>query len=236
MREHGSAKFYDALATGQLVYASNYVAQKLHIVTLRDTAFDDDVRALSKHLSKALREERVAKIDPKRKRMWIATALCGVTGEHAHYGNYSRYFWTPIESPNITNACKGCQKEWKKLGKPDIAGFDQTASVDESWPWELPFGWREVPVDKHPWDVPPGGDVDLVKDDTGEVRGELRTEIKRWQRGTRIVRLVHHFVDDTYSSRMSCVGDKPAAEDWKSQGALADIRESCHELMARGGY
>lgn len=230
------SKFLDALQVGQLVFGSNYVAQKLHIITLRESAYDNDVAYLPKQLSKEKRAERIAAIEHKRKYMWIARALCGVTGEHAYYGNYSRYFWTPIESPNLVNACKGCIKQWRKNGEPTIAGYDQTASVEERWPFELPFGWHEVPVAGHPWDVPPDGDINLVKDKVGDVVGQPRTEVKRWMRGARIVRLVHHYQDDVYSSRTDVIGGSPSDEDWHSQGALADIRQSCHTLMARGGY
>lgn len=230
------SKFARSLSAGQLAFASNMCAQKNHVVRLLRSAFDDDVEGLSKFLSKAKRTARIAEIDPQRHDMWSATGLCGVSGERVTFGNRHCYYWRPLRDPSLETVCKGCLREWKKLGEPEIAGWDRGAVLDDEWPWILPFGWHVVPVLGHPWDVPMGEPIESVRDDTGEIVGEHRVELRRWTRGPRVVRLVHHVDTDTYAARYWRPDAGPDMEQLAVRGTLHNARQGCHKLMARGGY
>jgi hypothetical protein len=221
---------------GDLAFGSNIVAQKNHIIRLNRSAYDDDVANLSKHLTKETRAKRIAEIEPKRKTMFNARALCGVEGSHAPWGNYTRYYWSCIKDPSMETVCKGCQREWKKLGEPEIKGWDRSVKHDDDWPWELPFGWQAIQPSKHPWDCANAADIEHLKDDLGKVVGEHRIELRRWVRGPHIVRLVHHLDTDTYSARRWIERCGPDDDRYVARGTLKFAREHCHKTMAQGGY
>lgn len=227
---------FSALEPSQLTFADNLATKKYHIVRLERTAYDDDVSSLSKHLTKAHRAAKIAEINVKRKLLWNATALCGVRGEHTAWGNGHRYYWNPVRNPIPDSVCSGCNREWRRLDEPEIAGWDRTATHDEAWPWELPFGWREVPVEGHPWDVAQDDDVASVRDATGDVVGEHRMEIRRFMRGGRIVRITYHTDKNMYFARIWRVGAEPHEEKRHGGGTLQHVRQLCHKLMATGGY
>ena len=230
------SRFATALTAGQLVFASNMVAEKYHVVRLRRSAFDEDVAALSSSLSKAKRAAKIAEIDLNRRDLWSARGLCGVRGEQATFGNCCRYYWRPLRNPSMETVCKGCMRAWKKIGEPEIIGWDRSASPQDAWPWELPFGWRETLVTGHPWDVPADRSIENVKNKTGTIVGEHRVELRRWLRGPRIVRLVHHLDTDTYAARHWRTDDEPDDERRAMRGTLHHARQACHTLMACGGY
>lgn len=230
------SKFLDSLKPGDLVIATNFAVRVHHIIKLEGTAASDDIAGLPRQLSKERRAARIADIRPDRYHMWNARGLCGVRGEHAFYGNYSRYYWQPLHNPDLKSACKACQKEWKKLSEPEIAGYDRTGAQDDPWPWSLPFGWREVSAEGHPWERDDKAEAEAIKDGTGKIVGRYATEIKRWQRGPRIVRLVIDLLDGSYEARVWLAGDDPDKDRWKNRGPLKYARESCHKLMAVGGY
>src|SRR5262249_9547238 len=164
------------VVSGDLMFAANMVAQKIHVARVTRNAFDDDVGELSKFLSKETRARRIAEIKPERRQLWSATALCGVRGEQSTYGNVTRYYWSLRQNPSMETVCKGCMTAWRKIGEPEIKGWDRTISAEEAWPWELPFGWRELEPTGHPWDVADKNKLELVKDKRGEVVGEHRVE------------------------------------------------------------
>lgn len=228
--------FLSLLSYGHLTFASNYATQKYHIVQLEDTAFDDDVRSINYRSKGKKAKKEISELDPIRKERWSAKALCGVKGETCNYGHTNKYYWTPLQNPNLDVVCKGCLKQWKKEAQPTITGWDTSATLDDVWPYELPFGWKQVPVVGHPWDVPEGGDPDLVKDGAGNIKGKLRTELRRFTRGLRIVRLVHYTDSDTYGARYWNEGADPEHDDWNARGTLKDAIQNCHVLMAKGGY
>jgi hypothetical protein len=229
------SRFAEDLSAGQLTFASNLAVQKHHVVRLSSSAFDEDVDALSKTLSKATRTA-ISKIDSERRGLWSAVALCGVRGEQVTFGNRHRYYWRPLRNPSLETMCQGCLRAWRKIDEPEITGWDRSASPQDAWPWELPFGWQDVPVEGHPWDVPADKSIESVKDKTGAVVGEHRVELQRWRRGDRIVRLVHHVALDTYAARYWQVGAEPDAERQAILGTLQHARQGCQKLMARGGY
>ncbi len=229
-------RFAESLVAGQLTFASNMAVRKYHVVRLHHSAFDDDVANLSKFLSRAKRAEKIAEVDPGRHGLWSASGLCGVRGEQTTFGNRHRYYWRPLRNPSMETVCKRCLQEWRKLGEPEIAGWNRAGDPSDEWPWRLPFGWRAVPAEGHPWDVPAGESIEGVKDNTGSVVGEHRVELRRWMRGPRIVRLVHQVDTDTYAARYWYSGAPPEAERWAIQGSLQHAKEGCQKLMARGGY
>lgn len=229
-------KFAESLSAGQLTFARNWAVQKGHVVCLQRSAFDGDVANLSKYLSKTERAARIAEIDSERRSLWSASALCGVRGEKTTFGNRHCYYWRPLRNLSMETICKGCLREWKKLGEPEIAGWDRSGSPQDEWPWKLPFGWHAVPAEGHPWDVQIDKAIEGVKDKTGEVVGEHRVELRRWVRGPRIVRLVHHVDESTYAARYWRTDAEPDDERWAIRGTLQHAKEACQKLMARGGY
>jgi len=229
-------RFAESLSADQLSFATNVVARKVHVARLRRSAYEIDVDGVDARLSKAKRVKIIAEIDPDRRRLWSATALCGVTGEQAVYGDVKRYYWRPVRGRSLEEICAGCLREWRKLGEPEIAGWDRGGDADGAWPWALPFGWRAVPAVGHPWDVPAGQPTEDVKNDAGNVVGERRVEIWRWARGPRVVRLVHYTDADVYSARYWLVDADPGADKQEYRGTLALARQRCQQLMARGGY
>jgi hypothetical protein len=100
--------------------------------------------------------------------------------------------------------------------------------------YEPPFGWHEVPVVGHPWDVPPEGDPETIKDATGKVQGRRRTEIRRWQRGNRVVRLVHYYAEGYDAAHYHDVR-RPLEDTWREKMNPAAARRKAQEYMARGG-
>ena len=230
------SKFLESLVVNNLTFAGNMVAKKTHIVRLSRSAYDDHVDALPRQLSKAKRAQAIAEIKPVHRERWTATALCGVRGEQSTYGNVQRYYWEPVQNPSMEHVCGGCLGAWRKLDEPEIAGYDRTARPDEDWPWPLPLGWQAVAPSGHPWDVPADQPIENVKDKTGDVVGQHRVELRRWTRGSRIVRLVHHTDSDTYAARYWREGAAPQRESYASRGSLQSAREECQKLMAQGGY
>lgn len=234
-REH-----IEQLAKGKLCFASNMAAQKLHIVRLDYSAYEVDMRKIDT-LKKKEREAALVeyvkkyKVD-QRKALWSATALCGVEGGRVTYGNRTDYYWTCMDDLTLDRACMGCQRVWRKLGEPEIVGHVPGGDPHASWPYELPFGWREVPmVPKHPWDVPRGGDIESIKSNSGKTQGRFLEEIKRWRRGPIIVRLAYHPDTGTYSARHWDIHYDPNGEHCEVRGTLETAREYCHRLMACGG-
>lgn len=221
-------KFAESLAQGQLAFASNMAAQKVHVVRLRRSAFDDDSEGLSR--------AKIAKIDPDRRGLWSAQGICGTRGERTTYGSRHSYYWHPLQTPSMENVCKGCMGEWRKRGEPEIAGWDRSTPNDQEWPWTLPFGWIEAPAEGHPWDVPVDKPIESVKDKTGAVVGQHRVELRRWSRGPRIVRLVHHLDTDTYAARHWRHDAGPDGERHATRGTMQNAMQACQMLMARGGY
>jgi len=228
--------FAQSLSAGQLTFASNLVARKHHVVRLHRSAYDEDLAALGRSPSRKKRAAEIAKIDPRRRLWWSATGLCGIRGEKATYGKLQRYYWQPLRDPSMETVCKDCLLQWRKIGEPEIIGWDRSGSPQDAWPWELPFGWQGVPIEGHPWDVPADASIERVKDKTGAVVGEHRVELRRWLRGPRIVRLVHHVDTDTYAARHWRTDAEPDDERWAVQGTLQHARQECQKLMARGGY
>jgi hypothetical protein len=219
---------------GQFAVATNLAARRSHVVRLTRTAYDDDLAGLV-DLPDADRVAAVARIKPARRSLWRARSLCGVRGRQSVYGDVKEYYWR-LADPDLSTACVDCLRAWRRLGEPAIAGLDRSASPGDPWPWALPFGWRAVPTAGHPWDVPAGEPVEVVRDKTGAVVGEHRVEVLRWARGPRIVRLVHHVDTDTYAARYWRAGADPDVERWAFRGMLPDAQRECQRLMAQGGY
>lgn len=230
-----SASFLAELAPGDLVFANNIAARKMHLVELDETAYDADVQAL-RGLGKKARAARIAEIDPERRRMWSAAAICGVSGQQSAWGNTTTYYWHPEYDPDLRNACQGCLGEWQRRKKPTIRGWEQSGDAGAPWPWPLPFGWHEVPAGRHPWEVAESQATESVRNDAGRVVGRPEVELRRFLRGDRIVRLTRTHRTDTYYARHWRIGAGPQSDGATSSGSLRHAQRACHALMARGGY
>lgn len=226
---------------GDVVLADTYASKKYHIVTLRRSKADceradyqDELEYHAKQSAKwraAHRAPKAPVIEPRDDGYWQGASYCGGGDTKTTFGNVQSYYWEVRRFRDEDDICKDCRRKWKAAGSPTIAGWTDHAEVGDP---PLPYGWHEVPVVGHPYDVAPDGDPELVRDGAGVVQGERRTELRRWQRGPRIVRLVHHYADNHYAARVLTT-DK-TTETWKYQGSQQYATTQCWVLMARGGY
>lgn len=168
---------------------------------------------------------------------WDGRSLCGVRSTHYTFGNGKSYYWQPLPEPITTytadddRLCKKCRRTWQADGGAPIrSDVESVTGID----YPLPFGWCEVPVIGHPWDVPPEADPEKVKDATGKVRGERRIEIRRWQRGHRVVRLVRYYTEG-YDAAHYHDDRRPLEDAWRQKSNPDAARRRAQEYMARGG-
>lgn len=211
--------FHKKLARGELVLATGVRTEKLHIVKLLE--------------SKA--ENRGVEDIANGSKMWTGVALCGNDG--------ARYYWTPrpataVDPNNESGRCLRCWQRWRALDKPGVLGWTIGFNAAEADEWPLPAAWREIAVIGHPHDVPEGGDPSKVLDSSGEPVGKLRTEIRRWQRGPRVVRIAKLHGEEARSEYVTAfhpAGDPLEERSWR-YGTLAECRRYAHKIMASGGY
>lgn len=212
--------FYDKLERGDLVLATGVRTSKLHLVIIHE----------SKNENKgAISDDGLA--------YWTGTALCGNDG--------NRYFWSPRlatdVSPNDKSSrCHRCWQRWRALGRSEVVGWSPEDVPDsEILEYPPPTAWEEVPAQKHPRDVGPDGKPEDVLDKAGEPAGIRRTELRRWRRGPRIVRIVELHDKEARATHAVLVHriDEPGLkENTRRYGTLAECREHAHRVMAIGGY
>lgn len=168
---------------------------------------------------------------------WNGQSLCGVQSTRVTFGNRTSYYWQPSPEPITTYAvgdkklCEKCRVAWKASGEPAIRSDIESVTIKEYPP---PFGWHEVPTIGHPWDVPPEGDPEAIRDATGEICGVRRTEIRRWQRGYRVVRLVRYYTEG-YDAVHYHDARRPLKDEWRAKSNPTAARRKAQEYMARGG-
>lgn len=211
--------FHKKLARGELVLAGGVRTEKLHLVKLLQSKT----------------ENRPSEEHNDGHTMWTGIALCGNDG--------ANYYWTPYPATTVnpndeSGRCLRCWQRWRALDKPGVLGWTIGFSAAGADEWQLPAAWHEVEVVGHPHDVPEGGDPTKVLNSAGEPVGKLRTEIRRWQRGARIVRIVKLHGDEArseYAATYHCE-DEPLEESSYYYGTLAECRRYAHKIMASGGY
>lgn len=216
------------LKPGDLVIARNAASKRRHIIRLQRCGAEQDSR-------QGEADGHGGTLDYSG--CWDGSSLCGVRNTHATFGNRKSYYWQPKPEPITTYAvkdarlCEKCRTAWQADGEPAIrSDMEHVTSLD----YPLPFGWHEVPVIGHPWDVPPGGDPETIKDATGEVQGRRRIEIRRWQRGHRVVRLVHYYTEG-YDAAHYHDARRPLEDTWRTKMNPGAARRKAQEYMARGG-
>lgn len=209
--------FTDKLARGKLVIASGHRTSKLHIIRLDQT--------------KAENRGKDYKKDDGRD-WWTGDALCGSEG--------GGYYWQPHEAKRVNisddGRCGRCWASWRAQSQPAVSGW--TADLDETEvdEWPLPTAWAELATNRHPLDVPDGGKPEDILDKAGEPVGIVRTEIRRWQRGSRIVRIVKLHDESARSSHAVTYWHADDKKEHCRYGTLAECRRTAHEIMAKGGY
>lgn len=209
--------FFDTIKKGDLVVASAVNLKKYHLLSLRSCAKDTDGRR--------------DKVD--RSRLWNGTALCLTEPTKATFGNRTTYYWEPHDlSPQQAgeNLCAECRRRWQRDGLT----VTYSGASGETPAYPLPFGWRKVDVGTHPHDVPPGVDPVTVVDKTGKVVGKPRTEVHRWQRGPRIVRITHYYGDDTFEVSTHDIHRVAEVQHSIGPAGLARIWRVAHTMMAAG--
>lgn len=219
----GPQGWFARIEPGQLVIAGNHASRKFHIVRLvtRGDTYDSRQGKPGKYTTDLLDFSHC----------WDARSLCGVRATKTTFGNRTSYYWEPRPAGIETyddELCKECRAVQKRTGEKIQAQEFQESE------WELPFGWRAVPLVGHPYDVPQGGDVEKVRDGTGEIVGELRKEIARWQRGNLIVRICQLFSEKRYGVYTHRAG-RPLGERWQLKAGRAQCMRHAHTLMAQGG-
>lgn len=208
-----TAEFVAGLACGVQALARTYGSSLTHIVTLSQNRAANRSEPVDGSLEQAA--------------AWTARALCGSYG--------GRYFWRATPEPGASR-CKRCFARWRALKQPLVHGWSQAAPTIPDWP--LPFGWRELPPTGHPYDVAPRGDLTAIRNKVGDVVGVHRTELRRFRRGSRIVRLVA--LTAARAGELShCVlcHDERAPLDERDYhaGGLRSSTQALWTLMAKGG-
>lgn len=140
--------------------------------------------------------------------LWDGAILCDAR---------PRYYFRLAKDTKV-GRCHHCFRRWKLAGSPPLIGFmpDDIPQVGDI---ELPWGWREV--------APVGYEADSTpeEDDDPKVK-----EIRRFQRGQRIVRIAevapeHLDKYHRYSIEWARVGKEPKGTrydaDFKAQLKLA---------------
>ncbi len=210
--------FLGLLKRGSLVVADSMATKKYHLVTLTTCARDTD--------------DRHGKTGDYSD-CWNGRTLCGAEPAKATYGNVTTYYWKPKDiSPQQAgdNLCGNCRRRWLSLGTDVV----YTGAGGETPEYPLPFGWRPVPPETHPHDVPAGTDPATVVDGTGEPVGVARTEVYRWRRGPWVVRITHYYGDDTYAA--SYFHDRKVTDEPHTVGpaGLTRVWRAAHAMMAAG--
>lgn len=215
---HSDFKFLKSLSRGDLVLATAHHTEKIHLLRLTHNKLEEEP------------ESKVSKEEPEQARnFWSGHALCGVS---------SRYYFHPREvAGEEEERCRVCFQRWRATGSLPVKGWTRPIvdpKAGQGWP--LPFGWRELPAAKHPYDVAPDGDPSLIVDGTG---GERRTELRRWQRGNCVVRLVEYHEDEKTKASGFGVRYGDARDTFRESsghyGSQPDSVREAWELMAKGG-
>lgn len=216
-----STMWHKSLEPGDLVIARNYASKRRHILELLRCGATYDRRQGTLDGTGQILDYSTS---------WNGRSLCTVL-------KHAAYYWTPIPAPITTYTaeddllCERCRRVWQAAGSLPIRSDAETVTNADYPP---PFGWRAVPAVGHPWDVPPEADPEKVKDATGKVRGERRTELRRWQRGPRVVRLVHYYTEGYDAAHYHDVR-RPLEDAWHQKSNPDEARRKAQEFMARGG-
>ena len=211
------AAFYNSLEYGDITLATNHKSSKVHLVKLSHSKKDDcaDNRDPKK---------RYDKLD-----LWSARGLCGFS---------PRYYFEPWPASviGIKDKCEKCWAAWRGEKQPPVKGW--TLSVEDVvTEYPLPYGWREVPAVGHPWDLPKGANISTTKDNTGRIVGVCRTELRRWERGGLIVRIVrvHDNADTVCQVRRHWASSPLSEHSTLDNGSIVECRREAHKCMATGG-
>jgi hypothetical protein len=220
--------WHKSLKSGDLAIAYNAASKRRHIIQLRRCGAEYDSR-------QGEPDGHGGTLDYSG--CWDGRSLCGVDTTHATFGNRKSYYWQPSPEPittytaNDVRLCEKCRSAWRADGELTIrSDVEHVIALD----YPPPFGWHEVPAIGHPWDVPPGGDPETIKDATGKVQGQQRIEIRRWQRGHRVVRLMHYYAEG-YDAAHYHDARRPLEDTWREKMNPDAARRKAQEYMARGG-
>lgn len=212
-----TAAFYNTIKRGDVIVAGAMNLKKHHLITLRSCAKDTDRR----------------KDGVDRSRLWNGTALCLTEPTKTTFGNRTTYYWEPHGlSPQQVgeDLCAECRRRWQKGGL--VVVYSGAGGATPAYP--LPFGWHKIDVGTHPYDAAPGVDPATIIDKTGEPVGKPRTEIHRWQRGPRIVRITHYYGDDTFEASTHDINNIVETPYRVGPAGLERIWQAAHALMASG--
>lgn len=226
------ASWLATLKAGDLALVTNITSAKIHIGELRRSKVEDEARRGIKPLT----------LDQLHawSGLWNAVPLCGASGGRGR----STYYWEPTRAwgaeADLGEQCKACFSKWRAQGSPTVKGWTDRKGTGD---WPLPFGWRELQAEVHPWDVSPGVPLGSVRNTAGEIVGEPRQELHRWQRGKRIVRIVQFYeaVEEPHKIAAGTYGVRHHHKDWplKEEGWIASTLPNAIErawrLMALGG-
>lgn len=201
-------EFYESLEEGDLVVATTFGVKVEHVIRLTELADESG------------RKQTDDELGP---RYWRGKCIgCGTKG--------NGYFWRVSAPPNRKGlprrVCKKAKRQWERDDQPPVRGF--TDRLDEEPPeiW-VATGWSEVEPKGHP------DDEDYEYNDE-----EMPlTEVQRWERGQRYVRLVEledHPGGLTHGVHYGWI-DEPDSDRNSYRGGHAGALERCESLMRRGG-
>lgn len=203
--------FYDSLHAGDLVAATVRSSTKLHLVRVVRRVTADMVRV---------------EPDPEHlARLFDCRPLCEVR---------PRYWWKPTdqhESWAAEDKCRWCFSRWRSGGRPAIKGWAKTEAPVVS-AYTLPWGWHEVSPTGHPLDLP----IDAPDPDPDDKKaGEKRSEVRRWLRGERYVRITQHLVDKRFCVHYGALDDGAKDEHWELKSGWDAVLLRAITVMALGG-
>jgi hypothetical protein len=232
MSRRRPASWLATLKRDDLALMTNITSAKIHIGRLSRNKVDDE----------AIRGVKPLTLDQLHawSGLWNALPLCNASGGRGK----ATYYWEPHYAhgaeADLDERCKACFAKWRGMGSPTVRGWTDRKEAGD---WPLPFAWKEMPTIGHPWDVSPGVSLDSVRDNKGEIVGEPRQELHRWQRGARVVRIVQYYegVEEPSKIEAGTYGIRHHHINWplKEDGGIASTLpvaiEKAWRLMARGG-
>lgn len=140
------------------------------------------------------------------------------------------YYWklkSKIERIH-PDVCAKCLRKWKSIGSPEVVGMVENNVVPVG-DISLPLAWREV--------TPCGNEEDLEV----EKDRPLYKEIRRWQRGLRVVRILEASFTDPEQREHNCAFKVESGwfgKETKDARVTSDFKEAlkdCRERMLLGG-
>lgn len=157
----------------------------------------------------------------ERPELWDGHPLCG--------GQFNYYWKLKSKIERIhPDVCVKCLRKWKSIGSPEVIGMveNDVVAVGDI---KLPLAWREV--------TPCGNEEDFAD----QKDRPTYKEIRRWQRGQRVVRILEaKFTspeqrEGNHAFKVQCGWFGKETEDSQMTSNFKEALNDCRERMLLGG-